>query len=147
MLIRKEKTFAGASAKAGMDEKTARRYRRLGKLPSEVTPTHTWRTRKDAFEQAWPEVERLVVVNPGLEARTLFEWLQRTYPGHFADGQLRTLQRRLKVWRATKGPAQEIYFAQVHRPGELAATDFTHMGALDVTIAGKSFEHLVFHSC
>jgi Mu transposase, C-terminal domain len=145
MLIRKEKTLAVAASKAGVDEKTARRYRRLGRLPSEVKPAHTWRTRKDPFEGVWPQIERLVEENPGLEGRTLLKWLQRTYPGKFADGQLRTLHRRLKVWRATKGPSREVYFAQVHRPGELGASDFTHMESLGVTIAGKAFDHLVFH--
>src|SRR3989337_2904718 len=35
-LMASEKTMAGAAAKAGMDEKTGRKYRDLGKLPSEV---------------------------------------------------------------------------------------------------------------
>jgi hypothetical protein len=39
-------------------------------------------------------------LDDGLEAKTLFEYLQREDPGRFADGQLRTLQRRVKVWRA-----------------------------------------------
>ena len=34
--------------------------------------------------------------NPGLEAKTLFEWLQREYPGRYQDGRIRTLQRRIK---------------------------------------------------
>ena len=39
-----------------MDEKTARKYRRLGRLPSEVAPERTWRTREDPFAEVWPEV-------------------------------------------------------------------------------------------
>ena len=38
-----------AALKAGMDEKTARKYRRLGKLPSESRQPRTWRTRPDPF--------------------------------------------------------------------------------------------------
>ena len=46
-LIQKEKSLAAAAAKAGMDEKTARKYRRVGRLPSEVRLPHDWRTRPD----------------------------------------------------------------------------------------------------
>jgi len=84
-------------------------------------------------------------VNPGLEAKTIFEYLQRRDPGRFADGQLRTLQRRVKVWRATEGPAKEVFFAQRHHPGRLSASDFTHMNELGITIQGQSFPHLIYH--
>jgi hypothetical protein len=83
--------------------------------------------------------------NAGLEAKTVFEFLQRQYPGHFQDGQLRTLQRRVKGWRATEGPAREVFFAQQHPPGRLGASDFTHMEELGVTIQGQSFQHLIYH--
>src|SRR5205085_9325180 len=85
-----------AAAKASMDEKTARKYRRLGKLPSEVRMEHHWRTRKDPFAEVWPDLEEQLALNPGLEAKTIFQALQRDFPGQFADGQLRTLQRRIK---------------------------------------------------
>ncbi len=84
------------AAKAGIDDKTARKYRRLGKLPSEVPMQHSWRTRSNPFAEVWPRVEEQLTLNPGLEAKTVFDWLQRTYPGRFADGQLRTLQRHIK---------------------------------------------------
>jgi hypothetical protein len=83
-----------AAAKAGMDAKTARKYRRLGRVPSELTPGPRWRTREDCFQEVWKEVQSLLEVNAGLEAKTIFEYLQRRYAGRFADGQLRTLQRR-----------------------------------------------------
>ena len=83
--------------------------------------------------------------SPGLEAKTLFVWLQRKDPGRFEDGQLRTLQRRLRQWRATAGPAKEVFFAQIHQPGRLAASDFTHMGSLGVTLGGQPFDHMVYH--
>ncbi len=83
--------------------------------------------------------------SPGLEAKTLFEWLQREYPGRFSDGQIRTLQRRIKRWRVTEGPGQEVYFGQKHTPGRLCASDFTHMTELGITLGGRTFEHLVHH--
>jgi hypothetical protein len=143
--IQTEKSLAVAAAKAGMSEKTARRYRNLGKLPGEVRPRHDWRTRPDAFAEVWEEVRGHLEREPGLDARTLFEALQRQSPGRFADGQLRTLQRRVKTWRAVEGPPREIYFPQVHEPGRLGQSDFTHMTSLEVTLAGRPFEHLVYH--
>lgn len=134
-----------AAAKAGMDEKTARKYVRFGRVPSELVPRERWRTREDPFQQDWEKVRELLEVNPGLEAKTIFEYLQRCYPGRFADGQVRTLQRRVKGWRATEGPAKEVFFAQRHHPGRLSASDFTHMSDLGVTIQGQSFPHLLYH--
>ena len=128
-----------------MDEKTARKWRDLGRLPSECAVRHDWRTREDPFEEVWGEVVEQLEVNPGLQAKTLLAWLQRKYVGEFSDGQLRTLQRRVKVWRATSGPSKEVYFAQVHPPGRLAASDFTHATSLEVTIAGQRLEHLLYH--
>lgn len=128
-----------------MTEKTARRYRALGKLPSEVKVEHEWRTRPDPFEDVWSQVEEQLRLNPRLQAKTLFRWLQREHPGQFQDGQLRTLQRRIKQWRATEGPAKEVFFSQVHHPGDLCASDFTHMSSLRVTIAGQPLDHLVYH--
>ncbi len=144
-LVQTEKNFGIAAMKAGMDEKTARKYRRLGKLPSELDTAHKWLTRKDPFEEVWHEVKSMLEINAGLEAKTIFEELQRRNPGQFADGQLRTLQRRIKVWRASEGPAKEVFFTQLHRPGELSQSDFTHMNKLGVTIGGRPFEHLIYH--
>jgi transposase len=144
-LIQTAPTLALAAAKAGMDEKTARRYRQLGTLPSEQKSRRGWRTRPDPFEEAWGEVVGFLEETPQLQALTLFDYLQRRHPGRFEDGQLRTLQRRVKEWRAVEGPAREVFFAQVHRPGELCQSDFSHMSSLGVTIAGSPFDHLIYH--
>ena len=144
-MIQTEQNFGIAAMKAGMDEKTARKYQRLGKLPSELKTQHTWRTRKDPFEDTWHEIKMMLEINPGLEAKTIFEDLQRKNPGEFADGQLRTLQRRIKFWRATEGPQKEVFFTQIHKPGELGESDFTHMSKLGVTIGGEPFSHLIYH--
>lgn len=144
-LIQTEKSLSSAAAKAGMDEKTSRKYLRLGKLPSEVKSPHEWRTRSDPFVGVWEEVRSKLVLNPGLEAKTLFEDLQRRYPGRFQDGQLRSLQRRVKGWRALEGPPKEVFFEQVYKPGELCESDFTHLSSVGVTIQGQPFEHLLYH--
>jgi hypothetical protein len=140
-----EKNQEIAASKAGMDPKTARRYLALNRLPSEVKKERHWRTREDPFSEVWDQVRQQIEENPGLEAKTLFEWLQREHPGRYSDGQIRTLQRRVKLWRATEGPAQEVYFGQTHEPGRLCASDFTHMTELGITIQGQTLAHLVYH--
>ena len=139
------KTLAQSADKATMDEKTARKYRQLGRLPSEVASERTWRTRKDPFAEVWREVHEQLQEASGLEAKTLFVWLQTKYSGQFDDSQLRSFQRGVKRWRATAGPAKEVFFSQVHHPGRLCASDFTHMKSLAVTIGGQPFDHLVYH--
>ena len=144
-LLHSGKPVSVAADKAEMDERTARKYRDLGRLPSQCQARHDWRTRDDPFTDVWPEVCQHLERSPGLEAKTLFEELQREYPARFADGQIRTLQRRVKLWRATAGPQREVFFAQVHKPGVLCESDFTHMTVLGITIAGQKFAHLVYH--
>jgi hypothetical protein len=145
MLNEKEKGRTIAAAKAGMDPKTARKYIKIGKLPSQIKCKHDWRSRKDPFEEDWPAILEMLEINPGLEGATIFEYLQSANPGRYQDSQLRTLQRKLKYWRATEGPAKEVYFPQKHYPGELCASDFTHMSRLGITIRGELFKHLIYH--
>ena len=144
-LINTEETQEIAASKAGMDAKTARKYRHMERLPSAMPAAVHGRTRPDPFVEVWDDVQKLFEGNAGLEAKTVFEFLQRENPGRFQDGQLRTLQRRVKCWRATEGPAREVFFAQQHPPGRLGASDFTHMEELGVTIQGQSFPHLIYH--
>jgi Mu transposase, C-terminal domain len=134
-----------AALKVGIDVKTARKYRDVGRLPSQDCAPHTWRTREDPFAAVWEELEAMLTLNPGLQANTLFGYLQRKYPGRFQDGQLRTLQRRLKTWRALEGPPKEVFFPQEHRPGEWGASDFCHLTELAITLAGRPFPHLLYH--
>jgi hypothetical protein len=144
----KEASLTFSAAKAGMDRKTAQKYGSATRLPSQMSeqaPARTWRTREDPFANVWSEVEALLDEGPGWEAKTLFEELQRRYPDRFAEGQLRTLQRRVKHWQATRGPDKEVFFAQHHVPGRLGASDFTHMTELGVTVNGDPFAHLVYH--
>lgn len=144
-LMQREETLTTAAAKAGMDPKTARKYREAGTLPSQMKAEHGWRTRPDPFAGVWSEVRAQLEVNAGLQAKTVLGYLQRRYPGQFADGQLRTLQRQMKRWRALEGPAKEVYFPQMHEPGQLCQSDFTHMGQLGITLGGQPFDHLIYH--
>ena len=134
-----------AAMKAGMDPKTARKYRDAEKLPSEMTVPRTWRTRSDPFERDWPVVVARLEDAPELEAKTLFEWLSAEDPERYHTGQLRTLQRRVRSWRAKHGPDKRVFFAQAHVPGEAAQTDFTWATELGITIAGNLFAHMLCH--
>jgi hypothetical protein len=109
--LQEKRTLGVATAKSEMNDKTARKYRDLGKLPSELKAERirTWRTREDPFEEVWEMVKSFLKNNPGLEAKTLFEHLQRERPGRFPDGRIRTFQRKVKHWRATEGPAREVF--------------------------------------
>jgi hypothetical protein len=144
-LLNTEQTQEIAAAKAGMDVKTARKYVKAKRLPSEMGKERHWRTRADWFEPEWAGILEQLRTNPGLEAKTIFAALQRQQPERFADGQLRTLQRKIKHWRATEGPAQEVYFVQEHHAGEVCASDFTHLTELAITIGGESFPHMMYH--
>jgi len=145
MLVSKEPTKVLAADKAGMSPNTALKYRKAGRLPSQMKQPHLWRSRPDPFASEWAWVVELLLVNHGLEAKTIFDYLQRKKPGHYQDGQLRTLQRRIKQWRATDGPSKEVFFPQIHYPGILCASDFTHMTSLGITIRGELFDHMLYH--
>ncbi len=139
------KTQKLAALNTDLDPKTARKYIRLGQLPSDIKVEHTWRTRTNPYDSSWEWVAAQLEREPGLEAKTLFDELQRQFPGTYQDGQLRTLQRQVKRWRALEGPAQDISFPQEHTPAALCASDFTHMNELKVTINYEPYDHMVYH--
>jgi len=129
-----------AAMKADMDRKTARRYIAAGAVPSSMTKARSWLTRANPFAAVWHAWAELVAGEPGLDAKTVFEVLQSNHPGRFADGQVRTLQRHVRKWRAKQGPDHDVRFVQRHRPGEAMQTDFTSVSELEVTIAGVALE-------
>lgn len=144
-LMKTEKNKVVAAVKSGMDIKTARKYEKLCELPSEVKKAHTWRTRKNPFKDDWDKIKDFLAYNVGLEARTIFDYLQRQTPGKYSDGQLRTLQRHIKQWCAEYGPAKEVFFAQDYVPGQRCQSDFTSMDKLGITIGHRRFDHLIYH--
>jgi Mu transposase-like protein len=143
--LQSDKPLAVAARRAGMDEKTARKYRTLGALPSSQKRPRTYRTRKDPLAELWQKVQQRLEAEPRLHAKTLFDWLLKEYPGQLSQSQRRTFERRVRRWRATSGKARTVMFSQVHHAGDLAASDFTSMNTLGVTILGKRFEHMVYH--
>jgi hypothetical protein len=104
----KDNNLTHAAMKGDMDRKTARRYRDVGVLPLECGQERTWRTRPDPFEEDWPGIVQKLRDAPGLDAKTLFEDLLARKPAMYSEGQLRTLQRKVRQWRAQEGPPKEM---------------------------------------
>ena len=137
-------TQVAAAAKAGLSERSAQRIEHSEALPSQ-RETRAWRTRTDPLEPVWAnEVVPLLESDGTLNGVTLLEELQRRYPGDYDTGVLRTLQRRVRQWRAVYGPEREVYFAQEHPPGRLGLSDFTVCDELGVIIAGVALAHRIY---
>ena len=132
-----------ASDQAGMCVRSARALDHQGRP---VQGPRTYRTRIDAFKDVWEKViEPELWKEPPLQAKTLFAELQRRFPGQFADSARRTLERRIRSWRALHGPDRPIFFPQEHPPGWQGIMDFTVCNELSVTIGGNPFPHRLAH--
>lgn len=134
-----------SAAKSGMSANTARKYIKSGQLPSEMSKPHTWKTRVDVFTNDWDELAKMLEGAPGLEAKTLLNYLMARAPEQYNQSHLRTLQRRVRDWRAAFGAEQAVIFRQHIQPGKQSQSDFTCMNSLNITINGQPFKHLLFH--
>lgn len=104
-----------------------------------------WRTSADPLAEVWEsELEPMLRNAPQLQPTTLFEVLQERYPGKYPQ-VLRTLQRRVAAWKALHGEAKEVMFELRHEPGMMGLSDFTELKGVEITIASKPFEHLIYH--
>jgi hypothetical protein len=140
------KTLEAGAAAAGMSTRSGRTWK-TGGLPSETKKPRTWRTRSDPFAEVWAsKVVPLLEHDKEsvLEARTILEVLNKEPGQSFSEGKVRTLQRRMRDWRALHGPEKEVMFPQKHVPGREAAVDFTHATELGVTVRGVLLVHLLF---
>jgi hypothetical protein len=79
-----------AAARAGMSERTARKYEHTGKLPSQLKRTHDWNTRQNPFEEDWPWVVSQLERDAALQGATLFALLCERHPGQYQSTQVRT---------------------------------------------------------
>lgn len=142
--LRGKLTQEAAAARTGISVSSARRIERRVALPSQREP-RGWRTRVDPLIEVWDgEVVPMLEGASGLTGVTVLEELQRRYPGRFGESVLRTLQRRLRAWRAEHGQEREIFFAQEHPPGRLGLSDFTVADELGICIAGDAFAHRLY---
>ena len=84
---------------------------------------HTWRTRPDPFAAVKDEIEQTLRRHPHREAKSIFKELQEQYPGTYKDGQLRTLQRRVKVWRQSQVTVVTEEIALIVNAGDSGSND------------------------
>ncbi len=134
-----------AATKAGISIRSGRSIEQ-GKRIDPTTKERHWRNRPDPLAAVWEsELKPMLENHPGLQAITLLEYLQAKYPDDYSDSVWRTLQRRIKTWRALQGPEKEVMFRQTHEPGRQGLSDFTTLKRACVTIAGKPFDHLLYH--
>ena len=132
-----------AAAKAGLSERSARR---LDKGVREPKAARHWRTRVDPFDGVWEsELVGLLEQRPELTATTLLEHLQEREPERYPDTLKRTLQRRVKQWKALHGPAKGVMFRQRHEPGHQGLSDFTLLKDVAIVIQGAVLVHLLYH--
>ncbi|MEP7162131.1 MAG: hypothetical protein ABI746_13690 [Dermatophilaceae bacterium] len=142
----KGQTQQQAAAKAGLrDRGTVARYERGARPPWEAAAPREYRTRPDPFEADWRAVETMLEDASDLEGKALFEWLCGERPGRYIEGQLRTFQRRVALWRALNVPRM-VALAQDRVPGEVMQTDGTCMNGLGITLGGTAFPHLLIVS-
>lgn len=134
-----------SAMKADVHPQTARKYIEAGKAPGQLQKPHTWRTRPDPLGKVWPEVVAMLEDAPELEAKTLFEHFLARADNELEESHLRTFFRRVRQWRALRGPEREVFFAQEHKPGQLLQLDWTHARELNVTINGERLDHLFCH--
>jgi transposase InsO family protein len=144
MTFRRTEPVPIAAARAGFSTATAYRIEGNPRLPSQRSVPRG-RRRPDPLAAIWEsEVVPLLQSAPGLRPIAIFEEMRRRHP-EFGGGIRRTLERRIRAWRALHGPEQEVIFRQVHQPGHLGLSDFTDMRDLAVTIAGEALEHRLYH--
>src|SRR5690606_25784084 len=144
MKFRRTDSPSTAAARAGFSTATAYRLEQDRRLPSQKAAPRT-RRRPDPLagifdEEVVPMLERA----PGLRAVTIFEELMRRHP-ELSPRIRRTLERRVRTWRALHGAEQEVIFRQVHAPGRLGLSDFTDMNDLAVTVGGVQLDHRLYH--
>jgi hypothetical protein len=133
-----------AAAKAAISPATAYRFEQDRWLPSTIQTART-RRRPDPLAGFFDaEVVPLLTASPELRVVAIFEEMLRRHP-HLSPGARRTLERRVRLWRAQHGADQEVIFRQVHEPGRMGLSDFTDRADLAVIIGGEPLTHRLYH--
>lgn len=133
-----------AAARAGFSPATGYRLDHDPRLPSQRR-TERGRRRRDPLADIFDsEIVPLLQTAPGLRVVAIYEEMCRRHPD-LDPGIRRTMERRIRSWRALHGAEQEVIFRQVHEPGAMGLSDFTDMGDLTVLIAGVPLDHRLYH--
>ena len=145
MTLRPTNPIPAAAAKAGFSTATGYRIAQHPVVPS-IRERPRGRRRPDPLADLFDsEVVPLLQAAPGLRSVGVLDEMARRYPERNWDAMRRTLERRIRAWRAVHGPDQEVIFRQTHAPGRLGLSDFTDMGDLGVHIAGVALDHRLYH--
>jgi transposase InsO family protein len=133
-----------AAAQAAISLRTAYRIENDPRLPSQ-TPAARGRRRPDPLIAIFDaEIVPMLEAAPGLRPIAIFEEMQRRHP-ELPEGVRRTMERRIRQWRALHGKDRDVIFRQVQEPGRMGLSDFTEMGDLAVRIAGADLDHRLYH--
>ncbi len=144
MQFRKTDPAAIAAAKAGFSPATAYRLEKDPRLPSQKKAPRG-RRRPDPLENIWEsEVVPMLKAAPSSRPIGVFEELRRRHLD-MSPGLRRTLERRIRAWRAVHGPEQEVIFRQEHPPGRMGLSDFSDMRDLGVSIAREPLDFRLYH--
>jgi Mu transposase-like protein len=144
MTLRQTHGPAVAAAKAGFSTSTAYRLEPNPKMPPQK-PARRGRRRPDPLIDVWDaDVVPLLKAAPDLRPIAILDELRRRHP-QLGGKVRRTLERRIRAWRAIEGPEQEVIFRQEHPPGRLGLSDFTSLSELGVTVAGAPLDQRLYH--
>ena len=133
-----------AAAQAAISVASAYRIEHDPRLPSDKKVRRERRRPDPLVDIFDAEVVPLLQAAPGIRAVAIFDELRRRHP-EFARGVRRTLERRIRSWRALNGPERAVIFRQVHEAGRMGLSDFTEMGDLGVTVSGLLLDHRLYH--
>jgi len=143
MKFRQTNPIAAAAAKASISLATAYRIEKDPRLPSQKKAPRE-RRRPDPLAAIFEaEIVPMLTASPGLRPVAIFEETIRRHPE--LGGIRRTLERRIRGWRAIHGAEREVIFRQVHEPGRMGLSDFTDMGDAGVAVAGVALDHRLYH--
>ncbi len=144
MNFRQTHDVTAAAAKADFSRATGYRIEDDPRLPSQKTAPRG-RRRPDPLAEVWDaEIVPILRAAPDIRAIGVLEEIRRRHPG-LNPNIRRTLERRMRAWRALAGPEQDVIFRQEHEPGRLGLSDFTSTGEFGVTIGGLPFDHRLYH--
>lgn len=144
MTLRKTNAPKIAAAKAGISTATAYRIEKDPRLPSQKQKPRERRRPDPLGDLFETEVIPMLKAAPGLRPVAIYEELLRRHP-EVEAGIRRTLERRIRRWRAEHGEEQEVIFRQTHQPGRLGLSDFTEMSGFGVTVAEVPLIHRLYH--
>ena len=144
MKLRLTEPVATAAAKAAISVASAYRIENDHRLPSQKLEPRG-RRRPDPLIHIFDcEVVPMLAAAPMVRPVTVFEELRRRHP-ELSPGLRRTLERRIRSWRAQHGAERDVVFRQVHEPGRMGLSDFTEMGDLGVHVGAVPLEHRLYH--